>query len=262
MSLLSKVNWRIRKWQRAGKYPWVTRSWTYSTLTLRNLQDRMVIGRVETAIRTNAFPEDVDTAVNSVCDAPVGAGIRPMQLEPEFAEMVKRIQKKSPRLALEIGTARGGSLCLLCRFSAPDATIISVDLPFGRNGGGYPKWKEQYYRSFAKPGQTLHLLRANSHSPETFEHVKSLIGERRFDFMLIDGDHSYEGVKQDYERFSRLLAEDGIVALHDILPNLSDPSIDVHRFWDELEADRKVRTERITSYPEQKAFGIGLVQQG
>ncbi|MDJ0637242.1 MAG: hypothetical protein QNJ20_00295 [Paracoccaceae bacterium] len=43
------------------------------------------------------------------------------------------------------------------------------------------------------------------------------------------------------------------------MPNLADPSIDVNRFWEELEADQTLRTERITSFSEQKAFGIGLV---
>lgn len=260
MSFFSKVNWRVRAWQRAGKYVWFTQSWTYVTLNWRYLQDRLTIGRVQTALAANRFPDTPDQAVSGICQGTLGAGIRPMQLQPELTEMVKRIEKKSPRLVLEIGTARGGTLCLLCRFSAPDATIISVDLPFGRNGGGYPKWKEPHYQNFTKPDQTLHLLRANSHAPETLQRVKDLIGTRRFDFMLIDGDHSYEGVKQDYHSYSQLLAPDGIIALHDILPNLSDPSIDVNRFWEELEAEATQQTERITSFPDQRAFGIGLVR--
>ena len=35
------------------------------------------------------------------------------------------------------------------------------------------------------------------------------------DFLLIDGDHSYEGVKRDWENFSGLLNTDAFVAFHD-----------------------------------------------
>jgi hypothetical protein len=40
---------------------------------------------------------------------------------------------------LEIGTARGGTLFFLTRLASPHATIVSVDLPGGPFGGGYPR---------------------------------------------------------------------------------------------------------------------------
>jgi predicted O-methyltransferase YrrM len=33
--------------------------------------------------------------------------------------------------------------------------------------------------------------------------------------VFIDGDHSYEGLKADWEGWSRLIAPGGIIALHD-----------------------------------------------
>ena len=35
------------------------------------------------------------------------------------------------------------------------------------------------------------------------------------DFLFIDGDHSYEGIKGDWQAWSDHVASDGIVALHD-----------------------------------------------
>jgi hypothetical protein len=35
------------------------------------------------------------------------------------------------------------------------------------------------------------------------------------DFAFIDGDHSYEGLRGDWEAWSALVAEGGVVALHD-----------------------------------------------
>ncbi len=37
----------------------------------------------------------------------------------------------------------------------------------------------------------------------------------QIDFLFIDGDHSYEGVKTDFELYSKLLSNRGIIAIHD-----------------------------------------------
>ena len=37
----------------------------------------------------------------------------------------------------------------------------------------------------------------------------------KIDFLFIDGDHSYEGVKKDFELYSTILSDKGIIMLHD-----------------------------------------------
>jgi hypothetical protein len=37
----------------------------------------------------------------------------------------------------------------------------------------------------------------------------------KIDFLFIDGDHSYEGVKLDFDLYSKILSKDGIIVLHD-----------------------------------------------
>jgi predicted O-methyltransferase YrrM len=41
---------------------------------------------------------------------------------------------------------------------------------------------------------------------------------KRLDFLFIDGDHTYEGVKQDFEMYTPLVRKGGLVAMHDIVP--------------------------------------------
>lgn len=257
--MIDVLKWQIRSWEREGRYERLTRAATVGWLSLNNLQDRARIGRVGERLQRGDFPSDVDTAVSEVCEGAFGAGIRPMQVPSELAGLIRRIEEKKPKTVLEIGTARGGTLFLLCRFAAEDATIVSVDLPYGRNGGGYPRWKEPHYRRFAQPGQTLELMRANSHASSTVDRVREAVGGAGIDFILIDADHSYDGVKQDYENYRPLLAPGGLIALHDVLPNELDPSIDVDRFWTELERDETVETETIIADPNQGMYGIGLV---
>ena len=133
--------------------------------------------------------------------------IRPMQIKEEILQLLKILAERRPKVILEIGTANGGTLFLFTRVASDDAIIVSVDLPEGKFGGGYPDWKVPLYKSFARKNQQVHLIRADSHDPETFEKVKRILNDRKVDFLFIDGDHTYEGVKKDFEMYSKLVAE-------------------------------------------------------
>ena len=52
-----------------------------------------------------------------------------VQQTAEIRELFRRVRDVRPRRVLEIGTAYGGSLYLWTRASAPDAQVISVDVP-------------------------------------------------------------------------------------------------------------------------------------
>lgn len=59
----------------------------------------------------------------------------------------------------------------------------------------------------------------------------------KIDFLFIDGDHSYEGVKTDFELYSKLLVDNGLIVLHDTDENYEnnlivseDAKKDHHRF--------------------------------
>jgi predicted O-methyltransferase YrrM len=105
--------------------------------------------------------------------------------------------------------------------------------------------------------QKLHLVRGNSHERKTYSKVKELLGGTPVDFLLIDGDHSYPGVKQDFIQFRDLVRPGGLIAFHDILANSSDPDIDVFRCWEEVKRD--YLTEEIINDRNQGKFGIGIL---
>ena len=186
--------------------------------------------------------------------------IRPMQIREEIEELVKLVSEMRPKAVLEIGTARGGTLFLWTRAAAPDALIMSIDLPGGLFGGGYPYLKKFLYECFACCSQRLELIRADSHSQRTLEKVKKILGSRRLDFLFIDGDHRYEGVKRDYEMYSPLVRPGGIIAFHDIVPGPEEFVGGVPRFWRELKKmlprDKYLEIVRDWS---QGGYGIGVV---
>jgi len=160
-----------------------------------------------------------DPIASAVLGRDVHVIIRPGQIYEEILELAKLVSDLKPKAVLEIGTAGGGTLFLWCRLSAEDASIISVDLPGGLFGGGYPRWRAVLYRYFKKPGQRLYLIRGNSHDLRTLEKVKRILGNGKLDFLFIDGDHTYEGVKKDFEMYGPLVRSGGIIAFHDIVPD-------------------------------------------
>ena len=196
---------------------------------------------------------------------PFGITMAPLQSRWEFRQLLEELARVRPTAMLEIGTARGGSLLAFTRLCAPDAHIVSVDLPRGPFGGGYPLWKVPIYKAFARQGQRLDLVRGDSHSASTFAHVQRLLGGRKLDFLFIDGDHSYEGVRFDFETYTSLMRPGGIIALHDIAaPHPDRPVVngnnpgDVPRFWADLTRESPGKT--FVDPDGQGCFGIGLIR--
>jgi len=198
------------------------------------------------------LPELVDVVMNRFSGL-----VRPFQNQNELAGWIKRVASVSPKVVVEIGTAKGGTFFLLSRAARPDATMISIDLPGGLYGGGYPSWKKSFYRRLIGARRSVHLIRANSHAPETRAELERHLGGKKIDVLFIDGDHTYEGVKQDFRLYAPLVRPGGIVGLHDI-SNRIDADIQVFRFWDELK--QKFVTEEIADPAETSGrFGIGVV---
>ncbi len=160
--------------------------------------------------------------------------IRPAQVQSEIAGLLERINEIKPKVILEIGTANGGTLFLFSRIAPEDATIVSVDLPGGGFGGGYSAWRTLLYKAFPLRGKKMHLFRADSHKNETLEQVKVVLDGQQIDFLFIDGDHTYEGVKRDFEMYSPLVRKGGMVAFHDIVPHLAEAGCEVTQLWEEM----------------------------
>ena len=195
-----------------------------------------------------------------------GITVRPGQVRWEFTQLLEQVQEMRPRRVLEIGTANGGSLLPITRLSSADAHVISVDLHHGEFGGGYPAWRIPLYRSFALPNQRLDLLRGDSHDARTFERVREFLGGQTLDLLFIDGDHTFEGVRQDFETYGPLVRPGGLIAFHDINPPKDDAPEDgtgclvgeVPRYWREISPTWN--SQEFVAPSPRGCFGIGLIR--
>jgi cephalosporin hydroxylase len=143
--------------------------------------------------------------------------IAPFQNKKEISRLLSILQKREPKIILEIGTAHGGTFFLFCQVAHKKSKIISVDLPGGQFGGGYPEWKSPLYRSFRRERQQIYLIREDSHKKNTLESIKDIVVGNKIDFLFLDGDHTYNGIKKDFEFYSPMVMSGGMIAFHNII---------------------------------------------
>lgn len=159
--------------------------------------------------------------------------IGPSQVMKEITKLYELVKSENPKTVLEIGTDKGGTLYLWCQAAADDAIIGSIDLSSRRR---YSPQRRELYAKFIKTAQQkLHFLPFSSHEQSTVEKAKALFGGKQIDYLFIDGDHTYEGVKSDYIMFSPLVKSGGLIAFHDI--KTVRPDCGVREVWEEVTKD-------------------------
>lgn len=78
------------------------------------------------------------------------------------------------------------------------------------------------------------------------------------DLVFIDADHSYDGVRRDWEAWRTKVAHGGLVAFHDIVEHAPATGCEVARLWREVRAD--YTTVEIVGPESSVAWaGIGVV---
>jgi predicted O-methyltransferase YrrM len=94
-----------------------------------------------------------------------------------------------------------------------------------------PDW-DHWARDFET---SLHMIQVLSYQPEVVHHAEQL---GPYDFLFIDGDHTYDSVRKDWDNYSPMVREGGIIALHDILPR---PGYGVSQLWEQITSLEGVR---------------------
>jgi predicted O-methyltransferase YrrM len=183
---------------------------------------------------------------------------RPLQKKSEILRLLKIIRSLRPKAVCEIGAAGCGTTFLLTQAAATDALLITLDLAFTTS-------RAAALESFALPEQQLVCLKEDSHASQTLQLVKRRLAGQQLDVLYLDGDHSYEGIKTDFELYRPLVRPGGLIVFHDIVPDsrtrygirTSSDVGEVPKFWQEIKS--VYASEEIVEDYEQDGFGIGVL---
>lgn len=180
---------------------------------------------------------------------------QPAQVQGELYALGEILAELKPQRALEIGTADGGTLLFLTRLAGPQATIAGIDLE--AREGGYSAERQWFYERFARRKQHLHLLRGSSHSFWMRRRLGEVFDGRPLDYVFIDGDHRYEGVKKDFDTYGSMVRKGGVVAFHGIAEHPPDAGCQVAQFWNEVKS--QYRHSEFIEDRNQGWGGIGVL---
>ena len=162
----------------------------------------------------------------------------------ELKHFLERVAVRRPHVVVEIGTSAGGLLFAVAQLADPTATLISIDLPDPNDTAELRAAIPKILASLVRPTQKLIALRESSMLHSVREDVRAFLDGRAVDLLIIDGDHSYGGVRSDFEMYAPLVGPAGLVAFHDVLvrPENSGRGLDVGILWQELVGNYKTET--------------------
>jgi cephalosporin hydroxylase len=132
-------------------------------------------------------------------------GIASLRLD-EAVYLYRLVREEQPRVIVEIGRYRGGSTFLLAA-AADYAVVHSYDLEIrqGRDGAELDRALVDALERYGLLDRVvLHVDDSRRGMPPS-----------EIDVLFIDGDHSEEGVRADFERWSSHVVRGGHVLLHD-----------------------------------------------
>jgi len=130
----------------------------------------------------------------------------------EYARIGELLNRDKPKRTLEIGMANGGSTVQICnahKANGVGGQHTAID-PFQSAETG---WKGAGHAAVAKAGYT-NIVRVI----EDFDYLAlpQLVRDReRFDFVLIDGWHSFDYTLVDFFYTDLLLEPGGVLVIHD-----------------------------------------------
>jgi hypothetical protein len=182
---------------------------------------------------------------------------RSRQVRAEFRAFLGLMTELGIRSYLEVGAYRGGTFYRVMRNLPRDSFGVTVDDDSRNALRGRASPLTDVGARLIRLGYRIETVFGNSHEPATIAAAARL---GPYDAVLIDADHRYDAVKQDWKDYGPMGRR--LVAFHDIAEEhvtRSGRAVEVPRLWREIKAAGIPTREFIA--PGSK-MGIGVVLRG
>ena len=195
--------------------------------------------RIENFMPLLGFNDEIGSEQPAIVHANTG-GLRIWQYPNQFSKYLMFIKQFRASSYIEIGCRWGGTFIFTTEFLKRFGTVtesVAVDI------------FDSPVADYCALNPETKFLKMNSTGPE----FKEFISTRVFDIVFIDGDHSYSGVKADFETTRN---SGKIFVFHDIS---SDACPGVVQFWNELKTLEGFSCIEFTEqYPDVNGNFLGI----
>ena len=143
------------------------------------------------------------------------------------------VANTKPQKIVELGTHKGTSFFSFCQAVKDfklDAELIAIDTWKGDKHAGY--YEEDVYELFNKVKNKTYPNLNTVILKKLFDDAIKDIPDNSVDILHIDGLHTYEAVKHDFENWINKVKNNGIVLFHDTHEKTAD--FGVYKLWEEL----------------------------
>ena len=137
-----------------------------------------------------------------------------------------------PKILVELGTHSGNSYSALCQAMQTfevDGRAYAVDSWQGDEHAG--QYDESIYEELYRFNH-LHYGSFSTLLKTVFDDAREYFDKGSVDLLHIDGMHTYDAVKHDFDRWRDALTERGVVLFHDV--GVRERDFGVWRLWSEL----------------------------
>ena len=172
---------------------------------------------------------------------------------PHIPFAMSLVEMCRPDRIVELGTLHGDSYCAFCQ------AVDQLKLP--TRCTPVDTWEGDQHAGKYGP-EVLNGLREH-HDPlygkfstllqSTFDNALAQVPDGSVDILHIDGFHSYDAVKHDYENWKPKLSDRGVVLFHD--SQVRDPGFGVWTLWEEI-------SPQYPSFEMHHAFGLAILAVG